>query len=220
MKARGQPSVVGRPPLQPSATSRGTARGQPSVVGRPPRPPAAASRGTARGRGRAGQTIARQVIGCGSSRGTKRSADGVVVPFADANGEPVSKQARQDDDDTDVWADFAEYQAQAAANSKTKKWKAWLREAFMTETERAERMLRMIAEDKAQWDAIVATFPYGARNQFENRVGYDPPDFVPIPKDPPEPPRPRTPPHVQIERIRVEYADGTRDRSLGYQPDM
>ncbi|KAL3698992.1 hypothetical protein R1sor_017014 [Riccia sorocarpa] len=118
----------------------------------------------------AGQTTARQVIGRGSSRGTKRSADGVVVPFADARGEPVSKQARQDDDDTDVWADFAEYQAQAAANSKTKKWEAWLREAFMTETERAERMLRMIAEDKAQWDAIVATFPYGARNQFDNRV--------------------------------------------------
>ncbi|KAL3682213.1 hypothetical protein R1sor_000235 [Riccia sorocarpa] len=238
--ARGQPSVVGRPPLQPSATSRGTspgqpsgvarpplvpavasrgtARGQPLVVGRPPRPPAAASRGTARGRGRAGQTTARQVIGCGSSRGTKRSADEVVVPFANARGEPVSKQARQDDDDTDVWADFAEYQAQAAANSKTKKWEAWLREAFMTETERAERMLRMIAEDKAQWDAIVATFPYSARNQFDNRVGYDPPDFVPIPKDPAEPPRPRTPPHVQIERIRAEYADGTRDRSLGYQP--
>ncbi|KAL3698229.1 hypothetical protein R1sor_012305 [Riccia sorocarpa] len=216
--ARGQPSVVGRPPLPPAAANRGTARGQPSVVGRPPRPPAAASRGTARGRGRAGQTTARQVIGRGSSRGTKRSADGVVVPFADARGEPVSKQARQDDDDTDIWADFAEYQAQAAANSKTKKWEAWLREAFMTETERAERMLRMIAEDKAQWDAIVATFPYGARNQFDNRVGYDFPDFVPIPKDPPEPPRPRTPPHVQIERIRAEYTDGTRDRSLGYQP--
>ncbi|KAL3676268.1 hypothetical protein R1sor_026216 [Riccia sorocarpa] len=167
--ARGQPSVVGRPSLQPSVTSRGTARGQPSVVGRPPLPPAAANRGTARGRGRAELTTARQVIGRGSSRGTKRSTDGVVVPFADARGEPVSKQARQGDDDIDIWADFAEYQAQAAANSETKKWEAWLREAFMTETERAERMLRIIAEDKAQWDAIVATFPYGARNQFDNR---------------------------------------------------
>ncbi|KAL3699515.1 hypothetical protein R1sor_017537 [Riccia sorocarpa] len=231
--ARAQPSVVGRPPLQPSVTSRGTARGQPSVVGRPPLPPGAATRGRvlnscinlitlilfanalchygileARGRGRAGQTSARQVIGRGSSRGTKRSTD----------GEPVSQPARQDDDDTDVWADFANYQARAAANAKTKKWEDWKREAFMTEEERAERMRRIIAEDKAIWDAIVATFPYGARYQFDDRVGYDPPHFVPIPKDPPDPPRPRTPPHVQIERIRAEYADGTRDRSLGYQP--
>ncbi|KAL3696634.1 hypothetical protein R1sor_010710 [Riccia sorocarpa] len=218
--ARGQPSVVGGPPLQPSATSRGTSPGQPSGVARPPLVPAVASRGTARGQP--------SVVGrpprppAASSRGTVLNGEHLYLFITDlysnAKGEPVSKQARQDDDDTDVWADFAEYQAQAATNSKTKKWEAWLREAFMTETERAERVLRMIAEDKAQWDAIVATFPYGARNQFDNRVGYDPPDFVPIPKDPPEPPRPRTPPHVQIERIRAEYADGTRDRSLGYQP--
>ncbi|KAL3692035.1 hypothetical protein R1sor_005686 [Riccia sorocarpa] len=173
--ARGQPSVVGRPPLPPVAANRGTARGQPSVVGRPPRPPVAASRGTARGRGRAGQTSARQVIGRGSSRGTKRSAIGVVVPFADARREPVSQQARQDDHDTDVWADFANYQARAAANARTKKWKDWKREAFMTERERVERMRRIIAEDKATWDAIVAIFPYGARNRFDDRVGYDPP---------------------------------------------
>ncbi|KAL3701210.1 hypothetical protein R1sor_019232 [Riccia sorocarpa] len=137
--ARGQPSVVGRPPLPPAAVTRGKARGQPSVVGRPPLPPAAATRGTARGRGRAGQTSARQVIGRGSSRDTKRSAV----------GEPVSQQARQDDDDTDVWADFADYQARAAANAKTKKLESWKRKAFMTEEERAERMLRIIAEDKA-----------------------------------------------------------------------
>ncbi|KAL3696209.1 hypothetical protein R1sor_010285 [Riccia sorocarpa] len=139
LEARGQPSVVGRPPLPPAAANRGRARGQPSVVGRPPLPPAAATRGTARGRGRAWQTSARQVIGRGSSRGTKRSAD----------GEPVSQQARQDDDDTDVWADFADYQARAAANAKTKKWEDWKRETFMTEEERAERMGRIIAEDKA-----------------------------------------------------------------------
>ncbi|KAL3683618.1 hypothetical protein R1sor_001640 [Riccia sorocarpa] len=206
--ARGQPSVVGRPPLPPAAATRGRARGQPSVVGRPPLPPAAATRGTARGRGKAGQTSARQVIGRGSSRGTKRSAD----------RESVSQQAKQDDDDTDVWADFADYQARAAANAKTKKWEDWKREAFMTEEERAKRMRRIIAKDKAIRDAIVATFSYGARYQFDDRVGYDPPHFVLIPKDPPDPPRPRTPSHVQIERIRAEYADGTRDRSLRYQP--
>ncbi|KAL3689916.1 hypothetical protein R1sor_016225 [Riccia sorocarpa] len=163
-QACGQPSVVGRPPLPPAAAARGSvlnscinlitlilfanalchygileACGQPSVVGRPPLPPVAATRGTARGRGRAGQTSARQVIGRGSSRGTKRLAE----------EEPVSQQARQDDDDTDVWADFADYQARAAANAKTKKWEDWKREAFMTEKERAERMRRIIAEDKA-----------------------------------------------------------------------
>ncbi|KAL3697684.1 hypothetical protein R1sor_011760 [Riccia sorocarpa] len=117
--------------------------------GRPPLPPAAAE--------------SRNALGSRPTSTSTRSSE--------------SRNARQGDDDIDIWADFAEYQAQAAANSETKKWEAWLREAFMTETERAERMLRIIAEDKAQWDAIVATFPYGARNQFDNRVGYDPSRF-------------------------------------------
>ncbi|KAL3676648.1 hypothetical protein R1sor_026596 [Riccia sorocarpa] len=198
------------------------ARGQPSVVGRPPLPPAAATRGTARGRGRAGQTPARQVIGSGSSRGTKRSAGGVVVPFADAGSGRVSQQAQGDDDDTDVWADFAEYQARAAANAKNNKWEEWKRQAFRNPAdiarEKAETTARIIAEEKAQWDAIVATFLYGAKNKFDDRFGFMPPRFVPIPKSPPDPPRPRTPPHVQIERIKAEYAAKTRDRCLGYQP--
>ncbi|KAL3692832.1 hypothetical protein R1sor_006483 [Riccia sorocarpa] len=137
--------------------------GQPSGVARPPLFPAVVSRGTARGRGRAGQTHARQVIGRGSSQDTKRSAGGVVVPFADAGSERGSQQAQGDDDDTEAWTDFAEYQARAAANAKTKKWEDWKAHAFRKQTdidrERAETTARIIAEEKAQWDAIVATFP-------------------------------------------------------------
>ncbi|KAL3696257.1 hypothetical protein R1sor_010333 [Riccia sorocarpa] len=96
----------------------------------------------------------------------------------------------------EVWRDFAVVQAQTKAKKneqrEKKEHEQFVKFATLREEKQIENWRAMDANDRKKWDEIVATFPYGAENEYDSRTGYDPPRYEPIPRISPKPPgRPR-----------------------------
>ncbi|KAL3682745.1 hypothetical protein R1sor_000767 [Riccia sorocarpa] len=218
------------PQRPPSTTARRT-----SAAGLPPLPPTAATRGrtdpsgisfcTGRGRGRAGSTPAKQRTHArpGTSR---RAAPKQPAPLP---VNPNDGQDNEDDEMAEVWRDFAVVQAQTKAKKNEQREKEeheqFVKFAKLREEKQIENWRAMDASDRKKWDEIVATFPYGAENDYDSRTGYDPPRYEPIPRTSPKPPgRPRLPDppretaQEEIERKKRAYEKGIEKRRPGTAP--
>ncbi|KAL3695712.1 hypothetical protein R1sor_009788 [Riccia sorocarpa] len=202
------------PQRPPSTTARRT-----SAAGLPPLPPMVATRGRGRGRGRAGSTPAKQRTPArpGTSR---RAAPKQPAPLP---VNPNDGQDNEDDEMAEVWRDFAVVQAQTKAKKNEQREKEeheqFVKFAKLREEKQIENWRAMDANDRKKWDEIVATFPYGAENEYDSRTGYDPPRYELIPRTSPKPPgRPRLPDppretaQEEIERKKRAYEKGIEKR--------
>ncbi|KAL3697831.1 hypothetical protein R1sor_011907 [Riccia sorocarpa] len=179
-----------------------------------------------RGRGRVGSTPAKQRTPARSGT-SRRAAPKQPAPLS---VNPNDGQDNEDDEMAELWRDFAVASAQTEAKKSERIVKEYHEHYQKMDKLRKQKEIEdwraMDAIDRKKWDDIVATFLYGAINEYESRFGYCPESgHVPIPRTSPKPPgRPRLPhppretAKEEIERKKRAYELGIAERRPGTGP--